>query len=399
MIKKKKKKMQKDCDALSEGFHSVRCFAQAGAVLAFDLQHPTMETEKNALWAKALSAQLPQDCMRDYSLTEGCLRHLLYKAVLIQYSRCRSQGREKLKNEFVPWCQNAQHMEDLLVTARHKEVVHAVNGVESFKLAVHGEELVVCATNVRMANVEWFAFFHNIAAYAGNHFCGWGYEYVVPVDQWEFVGHLCTEDRTVDTQSLFVDWKSLCSEFPHTEQLAKDALRWHSRAFDLEQALQSLCISSQAIRTILDGKSDKHHHLMSVVAAFDVFSRVHRALAEGKAGMWKTEFKSKDLTKFFEWRRRACHDIGPDAPLLANPFPWPWRSGDKVRPEDVNFWCETLPVTLGQELVKARKIMDVTLQNLRGQLKVEDLLRQKNVLTTTVIIPGLESLVRNSVPC
>ena len=114
--------------------------------------------------------------------------------------------------------------------------------------------------------------------------------------------------------------------------------------------------------------------------------------------MWKTAFKSKDLTKFFDWRRRACHDIDLDAPLLVNPFPWPWRSGDKVRREDANFWCEILPGTLEEKIAKARKKEDATLQELRNQLKVEDLVRQ-NALTTTVVIPGLESLMRNSVPC
>lgn len=122
-------------EPLSEGFQSVRYFARAGVVLALDLEAPEMQLEKNVLWAKSLSQDVPRQCMREYSLTEEYLRDLLYKAVLMQYSRCRSRGREELENERVPWCRDAQRMENLLVTARHREVVHAVNGVESYRLA------------------------------------------------------------------------------------------------------------------------------------------------------------------------------------------------------------------------------------------------------------------------
>lgn len=115
--------------------------------------------------------------------------------------------------------------------------------------------------------------------------------------------------------------------------------------------------------------------------------------------MWKTEFKSKELKRFFYWRRSACHDIGLDAPLLMSPFLWPRRNGDKLRSEDVDFWCKTLPGTLEEKCVKARGKANVALQELRNQLKVEILVRQKNALTTTVVILGLESLLKNAVPC
>lgn len=165
---------EREVDMLCCGYNCVQLMAQYGQALAFDLNDPNATDEINVARGKEHRVRYAKElefCKSVFGVDASCFRKLLLNACVVMYSRCRANGKQKLPDVPVPWPEWAVECEELLLLARHRQVVHAVNGIEQTFLWLSGEKKVMeFTTQVGLANVEMFSFWENMAAYCRKYF-------------------------------------------------------------------------------------------------------------------------------------------------------------------------------------------------------------------------------------